>query len=201
MHKSSAKIKKTLGDSIMIIFSVLFALFINEWRGNINDKKRTRVLMENIRLELLENKAVSKEYYKYHGQVRDSIDVIFEADKLDSLYYPDYGFNIFKVAPNGIIQETYQDIAWEVGKQESIATRIEFEQSKALFLVYEQINTVNGTIDRIINYLSDRNINDVELIRENVMLLSTEFNELSTQEKTLLYKIESALKIWAEPND
>ena len=195
------KFRKTLVDSLMIIFSVLFALFINEWRGNINEKKRTKVIMENIRLELLENKAVAEEYHKYHEQAEENIDSIFEAGTLDSLYHPDYGFILFKIAPYGVIQKSYQDIAWEVGKQESIATRIEFDQSKILFDVYDQIKTVNETIDRIIEHLSNRDINKKELIRENAILLSSEFHEVSSQEETLYYKVKNALEIWEKGKD
>ena len=193
MADRERKYGKIILESVMIIFSVLFALFINEWRSVVKENNRTEIILENIEAELLENQAIAKEFLEYHKTVRAKISEVYDKDSLEVYFYPEANFEFLKVAPYGVIQKEFKDIGWEVGKQERLATRIEFEKSVALFEAYTQQLIVYETINRIINLLSSREIQRKELLEESVILLGTEFQELIGQEGVLLRLYKKAL--------
>ncbi len=188
------RFKKIAIDSLMIIFSVLFALFINKWSDSNKERKVTEDMLQSIKLELEENKDIAESLMKYHKSVYDTIGYIFEKDSLESYFFPYDYFHLFKAAPDGVSQQTLKWIAWDVAKQNGISSRISFNKSKTLFEVYAQIETVETTTDRIIDILSTREIQRKELLKESVIVLVSEFNELYQQEKTLMKKCERAVK-------
>jgi hypothetical protein len=58
-----------LGESILIIFSVLPALFLTEYINNLHDKSETRQLLQNIKAEIIKNKQAEIEQYAYQSTV------------------------------------------------------------------------------------------------------------------------------------
>ena len=66
--------KEYLGESLLIIFSVLFALLLTEIFNNIHEKQHTREILTAVRSELIANMNREKEQYQYHLQVLKNID-------------------------------------------------------------------------------------------------------------------------------
>jgi len=192
------KSKKLLTDSALIIFSVLFALFINECRNGTVERTKTKKMLANIEVEVLNNQEILKELRTYHIDVLDNIKKAYEQDSVENVFFPGNVFILHKVADDGIIQETLTDIAWEIGKQNNISSRIDFDKSLLLYEAYEQQRVVNETIDRIINLISNREIMRKELLDESIIVLARLFNELTGQEGVLLKDYENALKILKE---
>lgn len=186
--------KRLFADALIIILSVLLALFLNEWRSNIKENRKTNEILENIKLEIDDNHKLADELQEYHTQVLVNIRNLKKQGQLaDSLFY-EGRFQYLKFAPEGVIQEDFSDIAWEVAKQEKISNRIKFLESKLLSIIYSQQQTVNGTIDRIVNLLGEREIHRAELIEESMIVLEDEFGELIGQERHLMSLYKMALK-------
>ncbi|HEY2583171.1 MAG TPA: hypothetical protein VGI43_15270, partial [Mucilaginibacter sp.] len=57
--------KEYVGESVLIIFSVILALIVTEFFNNLHEKKETRDLINNIRAELEINKKFETEQYAY----------------------------------------------------------------------------------------------------------------------------------------
>src|ERR1700749_3869641 len=66
--------KEYLGESALIIFSVLLALFLTEYFSNLHEKNQTKELLNNIKEELVKNKKAEQEQYTYEKQVLKNID-------------------------------------------------------------------------------------------------------------------------------
>lgn len=192
------KSKKILTDSALIIFSVLFALFINECKSNVSEKKETQKLLANIEVEISNNQAILKGLRTYHKEVLENIHDVYKKDSLEATFFPGNFFLFNKVASNGVIQQSLTNIAWEIGKQNNISSRIDFDKSLLLFEAYEQQRVVNETIDLIVNNLSSREILRKDLLEESVFLIGGQFNELTGQEGVLLQDYENALNALKE---
>ncbi len=178
----------------MIIFSVLFALFVNEWRNNVNERKQTAVILNNIEQELQRNQAIAQEFYTYHEEVLLNMRQIYEQDSLSEKFLGNGRFEIFEVAPRGVYQKAYKNIAWEVAKEERISSRIDFDISSAIFEAYNQQNIVNSTIARTLDLLNEPHIHDEQYLKQNVIRLATLFGELRGQEESLLTYYKYALQ-------
>jgi len=186
--------KKAFYEFTLIVFSVLFALFINEMRNNFIEKKNTQTLIENIKLEIKTNKEFASDLSAYHKNCLKRIRNAYNQDSLESVFFEAEVFEIGTVAPSGIIQGDFKHIAWDVAVQEKISSRIDFETSKILFEVYNQQQTVNATIDNILNIISTREALRKNLLLETFTLFGMEMQLLHGQEEYLLNKYNEALE-------
>lgn len=57
--------KEYLGESFLIIFSVLLALILTEYINARHEKSETRDLLNNIKEELIKNKQAEQDQYNY----------------------------------------------------------------------------------------------------------------------------------------
>ncbi len=190
---TSSNIKQLLRESIVIIFSVLFALFVNEWRGTVNQEKHTQIILNNIIHELQDNERIAIQLTSYHEEVLQNLMDLSQQDSIEEKLFSGLYFQTNKVAPLGIMREGFNDIAWQVAKEEKLATHISFNHSEALYEVYNQQATVSKTVDKILQVIYDRAAHRKELTKENAVLLARFFHEVIAQEKRLLalYK-----KVW-----
>lgn len=192
------KYKKLFSDSALIVFSVLFALFINECRGSVVERGKTEKIVANIQKELTKNQKILTDLRVYHQSVLENIGEIYAQDSLEAVFFPGNAFLFHKAAKDGVMQESLSDIAWEIGKQNNISSRIDFEKSLLLHEAYEQQRIVNETIDDIVAHLSNREIMRKELLDESVRVLARYFNELTGQESVLLRDYKNALEVLKE---
>lgn len=185
--------RKLLTESFTIIVSVLFAFFINEWRNNYKENQRTEVILENIKKEMNDNLAITKYYVDYHNEIEKNIDKILANDTLINRCISNDEFNFYEVAPNGIIQKTQKNIAWEVAMEEKITNRINFELSQTLFEVYHQQEFINITINKLVDLVSSRKFHRREMIVESLKILQIQVHNLLGMEINLKKKIDKAL--------
>lgn len=61
--------KEYVGESLLIIFSVLLALILTEYFNYLHDKKDTNELISNIRDEMISNRKHEAEQYAYQLKV------------------------------------------------------------------------------------------------------------------------------------
>lgn len=187
--------QKLLRESILIVFSVLLALFINEIIAKNKDKRNTKVLLENLKTELETNLATADFVRDYHDRVRDSLIVIIDQGLEKERLYNDHGLYIYDVADRGIIQESVTEIAWQVSKQQGLSSKINFETSSLLYDVYEQQRLVMTTLDNIIMLMNDRVSQDQTQAKTTVFLLTSFFKEAVGQEKVLIKKYKKTLAL------
>ena len=185
--------RRFLADSLLIILSVLFALFINEWRDSIKDKKRTEIVLGNIKMELQTNKEITERLIAYHQKVVDNMKAV-SPDSLPNTFFKGKQFYLYDVAPDGVLQELHKDIAWEAAKQENITAKIDFATSKVVFEAYRQQELVYTTIFKLINLMNEREIQRIELVEESYIVMVKLFTELKSQEETLLFRYNNALE-------
>lgn len=186
--------KVVLVEALMIVLSVLLALFINEWKSNSNELKNTNTVMENISAEIKSNQTLVENFIPYHKTVLEKIQVAALKDSLLTTFLKNGYFEISSIAPRGIKQGDFQNIAWLIAKEERISNRISFEESQLIFSAYEQQARVLKTMERIIKFLGSREIHREELIEESIIVLALEWNEMITQEEELVLRYSQALK-------
>ena len=187
--------KKILFDSGMIMFSVLLALFIDEWKTNYNEEVETKKMLENIKLEITKNQKFVKNAISYQDSILQRTAKIVEQDSIEEkLYSATYGFMIRDIAPNGISQGRIYDIAWTVAKANQITNRISLERAQVLHNVYDQQIIVRAALDDIIQVLTDRESLRKERLRETVILYMSTTGEFAGRLRYLDNLYSEALK-------
>jgi hypothetical protein len=66
--------KEYLGESFLIVFSVLLALFLTEHINKLHEKENTKILLRGISAELNHNKKAIQEMQAYDSMVFEKID-------------------------------------------------------------------------------------------------------------------------------
>ena len=177
------------------MFSVLLALFIDEWKTNYNEEVETKKMLENIKLEITKNQKFVKNAISYQDSILQRTAKIVEQDSIEEkLYSATYGFMIRDIAPNGISQGRIYDIAWTVAKANQITNRISLERAQVLHNVYDQQIIVRAALDDIIQVLTDRESLRKERLRETVILYMSTTGEFAGRLRYLDNLYSEALK-------
>lgn len=74
----SEKLVKVAFESSLIVFSVLLALFLNEYREQLKEERERDRAMQLIMVELKSNLTVLKQWIPYHQQVVKNLDELLE---------------------------------------------------------------------------------------------------------------------------
>jgi len=150
--------KDYLGESMLIVFSVVLALMLTEVINKIHENHQTGEILKNLREEIVANERLETEQYAYHLQVLKNID--------SALSYPDYQkkflnngiLNFDLIAPKGVLLYDLNNVAWQVAKQANIIDRISNDDYRLLNYIYDQQ-------DRFLNL--EKGIGDAVLSRES----------------------------------
>jgi len=151
-------LKDYLGESALIIFSVVLALILTELINKFHEDRQTNEILKNLREEIATNERLETKQYAYHLQVIRNID--------SALSYPDYQKKVFAngildfdlIAPKGALLHDLNNVAWQVAKQANIIGKISNEE-------YSLINNIYDQQDRFLNL--EKGIGDVVLSRES----------------------------------
>jgi hypothetical protein len=130
-------LKDYVGESMLIVFSVLLALILTEIINKIHENQQAKEIVKGLRAELSENERLETEQYAYHLQVLKNID--------SALHYTDYqkkfidngmiDFDI--IAPRGVLLHDLNDVAWQVAKQANIISKIGNTEYGVLTNIYD----------------------------------------------------------------
>lgn len=142
--------KEYLGESLLIIFSVVLALILTEIFNKLHDDRQTREVLHQLKQELIDNKRNETEQYRYHLQVLKNID--------SALRYPEYAKQFINngelnleghMAPQGVISKDLNSVAWEVAKQKDAFSKLGFATYSLLTEIYNNQQRITNSEDKI----------------------------------------------------
>lgn len=128
--------KEYLGESLLIVFSVLFALLLTEIFNSIHEKQHTHEILNAVRIELMNNRQKEEEQYRYHLQVLKNIDSALANPAFQHQFINDGVINLAIIAPYGVSSRNLDDIAWQVAKQDDIFSKIDLADYSLLTNIY-----------------------------------------------------------------
>lgn len=177
--------KKYFIDAALIIFSVLFALFINRLAEDNSLQKEKNIAKENVLEEIKSNYELFRSWAPMFFKVKSSLQDLVNG-KNDSLYQRVVkdGFVNLDVLTNNqsLANGTISETAWEVTKDTGILKEFSFEEVKELTDIYETQKTVTDvTFGRIMTEwmnMKDKSIENADMVfLQNYYL----FRELTAQ--------------------
>lgn len=192
------KLKKYLTEGFLIVFSVLFALFINKAYESFQLNRSKKIAKKNILKELKNNEIIIKRWTSNHTKIRDKITSILEgrADSLKNELSKNDFFNLALLTNNQtLIDAILSKTAWETAKTTGIISEFDYETIQKLTEVYtlQDVLTEN-TITNIINLYFDNNNYESSELNASLLRYNMRFWELTGQEKLLLSFMENAIE-------
>ncbi|WP_026376728.1 hypothetical protein [Aestuariibacter salexigens] len=187
---------RLLFESGLIIFSVMLALFLDEYRVTLKQEAATQKALSNIKQEMQTNLTVLRKWYDYHSQVAVNIDQVLQSDDIPKEdFIKDDEVHYFSVMPQGVVQDLIDDSAWNAFKSTESYANLEFEVMLVLSRVYNlQQSGVKNTLQLILSHFSGNDFLDQEKLKNNLILLRRSFREIASQEAYLISEYDYALK-------
>jgi len=187
-------ILKLIFESILIIFSVLLALFLNEYRGQLKENQQKELVIKIVKIELKSNLEILNEWRPYHEKVLNNLNEALNSNSTNSTLFTEKGVFTWSLMPNGVVQRVIDNGSWQTLKSSSISSTIEFNTMFTLSQLYKQpAQGVESTLNRVLKIISARESLEQKNQRSTIILLRNTFNEMVSQEIFLIKKYEQAL--------
>jgi hypothetical protein len=185
-----------LVESALIVFSVLFALFIDRATEKAKTGRQKRVALERIHNELVTNHKLVTDVIARHRVVLRNLDrVLGNQDDTLRRRIMQKEYLDFQLLSGGksIYPRFPAQTSWEAALSTGIITEFDYGAIEALTGVYSSQETIiQVTLQKIIDDLFDVEAPDRE---RKLLKFKLEFEELILQEQTLLERIEDSRKM------
>jgi len=185
---------KLVFESALIIFSVLLALFLNEYRGQLKEEQHKKVAMQMIKVELKSNLESLNEWRPYHEKVLKNLNEALNPNVSNSELFTENGVLIWSLMPKGVVQGVIDNGSWQMLKASNVLSTVDLKTMLTLSKLYKhQAQGVESTLKNILTILSARESLERKNQRSTIILLRNAFNEMVSQEDFLIKKYEQAL--------
>ncbi len=163
--------KEYIGESLLIIFSVLFALVLTEYINSIHEKENTRNTLKNIVAELNHNKKAIQEIKRYNLQVLKNIDSLLVNKNLQNDLVLNDEFKLNLIAPQGLLYRYLDDAAWTIAKNNNVISKVDVETVALLTKVYVDEAKIMKVEDEVPKVIFDRASRDPKQVRTTLILI------------------------------
>ena len=137
--------KEYLGESLLIIFSVVLALILTEIFNKIHDDRQTREVLHQLRQELMDNKRLEEEQYSYHLQSLRNIDSALNHPDFAKQFINNGEISLKGIAPLGVMSHDLNNVAWEVAKQNDVFAKLGFSTYSLLTDIYNNQQRITNS--------------------------------------------------------
>lgn len=192
-RKKTEKYRELFMQALLIVFSVLFALFLDEYRSNIKTKKELQQITHKVEQEILENRIINDDLIIYHLEVIKNIENISLSDSAINNLKSDFGLKLFIIAPNGIMQKSVSNSVWQTAKLNPTLNQIEFKKLQLIGNAYIQQEAIFEQVDIISEIIRSREMLDNDITVDNLILIYNEISELREKEIELSRIYEKVL--------
>jgi hypothetical protein len=181
-------------ESVVVVFSILLALVVNEWRQEAEREDRRERATEAIRAELLYNYGELREVHPYHDRLADTLMALSRA-RVDSV---DPG-----VRPQGWVRTSdLVSAAWEAAAATGTTSDFPYDDLLTLSRAYEEQAVFRDRKERLFDaVLRMAQGGDRWSLLRNPGGMGLVLNTLSDWEANLLREYERALGALGVPAD
>ncbi|MEM7361055.1 MAG: hypothetical protein AAF431_18330 [Pseudomonadota bacterium] len=181
-----SKLSKVLFESGLIIFSVLLALTLSEWREQARLNEETDRAMQLIRMELSSNLGTLEKWNTNHRMILSNIEQTLEKNDFATSDI-DQKALVRAQMPNGLTQSQLNTSAWDAIKQSQVSNALDIDIIFALSNLYTiQSQGISQTLKSILQTLNSRELYKQTGKSETLLLLKGLFQELVSQEDYLI---------------
>lgn len=178
--------KQYIGEALLIIFSVLFALFINQWFDDHKTQKKAEVAMLSIYKELHRNNGILTRWQTQHSAIKERIsDVIDGHNEELKQQLLDKGYLDLGLLTNNesLIDAILTDTAWQSAQSTGIVAEFSFETTQKLTNVFSMQKILTDiTVAKILDYYFDASSHQLQNIDQILIQFHLRFIELTGQE-------------------
>ncbi len=168
--------KEYLGESLLIMFSVVLALLLTELFNKIHENNKDVEILKQLRQELVDNKKSEEIQYSYHLQVLKNIDSALTHPAFAGQFINNGVLNLKLIAPDGVTRVDLNDVAWQVAKENNILSKLDLDTYSLLTRIYDQQQHITNSEDKLGNVLLSWESRKPENLRTTLILTSNNYH-------------------------
>lgn len=195
-------LREYLGESVLIIFSVLLALILTEYFNNLHEKNQTRDVLNNIKNELIKNRKNEQEQYVYQQGVLKRIDSALNDPILQQKILYNGEFHLKYIAPQGILLHDMSKVAWQIAQSHNITLKVDFKLVEKLTDIYDNQARIDKLEDAAANVLFNYESRKPGNIQETLIMLRDCYKGWAfDRAPSLIKKYEEGIKMIETENE
>jgi hypothetical protein len=163
--------KEYLGESLLIVFSVLLALFVTEYVNKQREHETTRRILESVAGELKHNRAAIVEMQNYNLQVLERIDTALVSRTVQQQLVSNDEFHLTVIAPQGVLYRYLDNASWSVARNSNIISKIDVESAALLTKVYEDQDRIGKVENEVAVVILGRESRDPAKVHATLVLI------------------------------
>ena len=188
--------KKYLGEGFLIVFSVLFALFINKSYEDAKTNRDKNNTIKQIKAEFLDNQKTLNNWMADHNAILQNLNNLIE-NKNDSIkkIAESKGYLPIQVILDNrnLIDKPLSNSAWSSAQSIGIISEFDFKTLQNISETYELQQLISNTsIDKIAERLFLKS-SDIENTKDILIELRLRFFNLRGQEIRLAHLYEETI--------
>lgn len=187
---------RALIEGTLIVFAVVLGFVVNEWRENRDERRAATIALERIAEEMEDNLEILRDVVAYHEEIAASLQEL--RGQVDAGEAPSTGVFIERTMPSmqqGIRPPLFNDVAWDYAAERGVLDSLDYELVAEVALVYRIQDLGAGTTWRMIAqafFFNEESFETHELSGK-LTFMALAFNELASQERSLIYTYERVL--------
>ncbi|MEO9483210.1 MAG: hypothetical protein ABJG47_07180 [Ekhidna sp.] len=195
MAKSKIDYRHIFIEALLIVFTVLLALGLSEWRSSIKEDQTREAVLNNILKELQANKNDLDRKMDYHLAMSQKLGRYLSNDSLwNSLTYNSGMEAMIQILERGIWNPILQNSAWRSAELSGVVNTFDYETTYILSGVYRvQEEGPDSSWKKIAGLFADPTSYDAGSARRLALMLNLGFAELHSQEKSLTKSYDKAI--------
>jgi hypothetical protein len=167
--------KEYLGESMLIIFSVVLAIILTEVINKIHENNQTHEVLHQLREEIIANKKAEEDQFQYHLKIMKRIDSAILTPHYAQKFIHDAEIHLSVIIDSGVLKHDLNEVAWQAAKQNNVFTKIDFETYSLLTDIYDNQQRISKSEDEIGKLLLDRESRKSENLRITLILMRDNF--------------------------
>ncbi len=177
---------------LLIVFSVVLGLYLNEKIQSRQDKRMAKQLVDQLRLEIKNNRATIIEWLPYHERAKAVIDSLKTEQKFIDSFVQD-SRAIYQAAPRGLFNGELSKSAWETASLNPAMSEISYHNLRAYSKVYSQMDITFQPIEKLSELFLSKDFNAQDQVEHTLFSSSRLFRELIGREYRFLIYCNEAL--------
>jgi hypothetical protein len=187
--------REYLGESMLIVFSVVLALALTEWFTRLHEEAQTRQILHELRQELLNNKEAEEIQYHYHQKIMRRLDSALVTPEYAQKFISNGRVHLSVIIDSGVIRKDLDDVAWQIAKQNDIFSKLDLSTISLLNDIYDNQQRITTKLeDGIGNLMLSLDARKPENLKMTLILIQDNYFAWELQRApSLLDKYERAI--------
>ena len=177
-------------EAFLIVFSVLFALFIENYVAEHKRQKEKTIALVKIRQEIERNSKILADWRPHHQKIHSLLrrSSLTGYDSLKTILSKYDYFNIGVLSSEPLANAVLTTTAWESARSTGIISEFDFELVEELTQLYSlQTTLMEGSFKGVVMFFFDRETHDPANLNATLRQFELRFKELTGQDLSQNY--------------